>query len=153
MKVKRLFSFILALAVMATVFAVPVSAASLAGTDYGTVTQNSDGSVTLNFGADSITVKGNRGDMVTDSANGGVLRPDNLRTNDSNLAVLTMGEVDLNNTGYDKIDLYVASKNDAAVSVKVGETEVASFANVNNGAWDSFKTNTASLTTTELRAT
>lgn len=149
MKVKRLFSLVLALTVMATVFAVPVSAASLAGTDYGTVTQNSDGSVTLNFGADSITVKGNRGDMVTDSANGGVLRPDNLRTNDSNEAVLTMGEVDLNNTGYDKIDLYVASKNDAAVTVKVGETEVAAFANVNNGAWDSFKTNTASLTTTE----
>ena len=66
MKVKRLFSLVLALTVMATVFAMPVSAASLAGTDYGTVTQNSDGSVTLNFGADSITVKGNRGDMVTD---------------------------------------------------------------------------------------
>ena len=122
------------------------TAASAAG-DYGTVTTNPDGSKTLNFGQDSITVRGG-GSIITDAVNGGVLRPDNLKTDDNMVAVLTMPSVDLTNSGYDKIDLYAASKNDAAVSIKVGETEIASFDNVNNSSWDSYQVNTETLKTT-----
>ena len=122
---------------------------STAAIDYGTVTQNSDGSVMLNFGQDSITVKGNRGDIVTDSEHGGILRPDNLRTNDDSIAILTLPSVNLKNSGYDKLDLYVASEKNAAVVVKAGDTEIASISNINTSGWETFNVFTQTLTTTD----
>lgn len=153
MKVKRCLAFVLAAAVALSCVFVPAYAAnndvSLSAEDYGTVTENADGSKILNFGADSITVKGG-GEIIDDAVNGGVKRPDNLKTNDDNLAVLTLPSVNLKNSGHDKIDLLASSKNNASVSVKVGDVEVASFANANNGAWDNYNIPlTASLTTTE----
>ena len=126
-----------------------VSSASIPAyaADYGTASVGADGSLTLNFGVDSITQKGG-GSIIDDLVNG-VKRPDNLRTDDSNTAVLTMPEIDLNGTGYTKVDLYSASKNDAAVTIKAGDTVIAAFDNVNNGAWDSYYISTANLTTTE----
>ena len=138
MKMKRCIALILTLAMALSCVAISASAVSIedntntennqvstAAIDYGTVTQNSDGSVMLNFGQDSITVKGNRGDIVTDSEHGGILRPDNLRTNDDSIAILTLPSVNLKNSGYDKLDLYVASEKNAAVVVKAGDTEIA----------------------------
>lgn len=146
MKVQRIFAAVLAVAMVLTCVSLPAFAA---GENYGTVSVGADGSLTLNFGADSITASGN-GEIIDDAVNGGVKRPDNLKTNDDNLAVLTLPSVNLKNSGYEKIDLLASSKNDASVSVKVGDVEVASFANVNNGAWDNYSTPlTASLTTTE----
>lgn len=146
MRAKKTISALLASAM--TFSCVGVMPQALAqGEEYGTVTDTS-GAVVLNFGNESITTSGG-GSIITDTVNGGVLRPDNLRTDDNNLAVLTLPEVDLNNSGYNKIDILAASKNDASVVVKAGDTEIASFANVNSGAWDSYQVNTADLTTTE----
>lgn len=146
MNLKKCLAMILSASMALSGMVMP-SVASATG-EYGTVTTNSDGSKTLNFGQDSITVKGG-GSIITDTVNGGVLRPDNLKTDDNMVAVLTMPSVDLTNSGYDKIDLYAVSKNDAAVSIKVGETEIASFDNVNNSSWDSYKVNTETLKTTD----
>lgn len=148
MKVKRYLAFILAITLVMSCMFVPAYADEDAAADYGTITENADGSKTLNFGADSITVKGG-GSIIDDSANGNVKRPDNFKTNEDNLAVLTMPSVNLNGSGYDKIDLCVTSKKSASVSVKVGDTEIAAFADVNNGAWDNYNTVlTADLKTT-----
>ena len=117
---------------------------------FGTVTENADGSKTLNFGINSITVKGNRGDIVTDTDHDGVLRPDNLRTNEEYLAVLTLPSVNLKGTDFDKLELYVASMKNAKVSVIVGETEVALFDNINTGSWEDYKVFTENLKTTEV---
>ncbi|MDO5396444.1 MAG: glycoside hydrolase family 3 C-terminal domain-containing protein [bacterium] len=139
---KRLLALTTAAALAVSGMAIPAYAA-----DYGIASIGTDGSVTLNFGADSITQKGG-GSIIDDIVNN-VKRPDNLKTDDSNTAVLTLPEIDLNGTGYTKVDLYAASKNDAAVTIKVGDTEVASYANVNSGAWDSYAISTANLTTAE----
>ncbi len=131
-------------------FAAAEDTAAAAAADYGTVIEDNTGAVTLNFGNDSITTSGG-GSIITDSANGNVKRPDNLKTNKDGVAVLTLPEVDLSGKGYTKVDLYAASKNDAAVVVKVGDTEVASFDNVNNSSWDSYRVNTADLESTEAK--
>lgn len=162
MKMKRCIALILTLAMALSCVAISASAVSIedntntennqvstAAIDYGTVTQNSDGSVMLNFGQDSITVKGNRGDIVTDSEHGGILRPDNLRTNDDSIAILTLPSVNLKNSGYDKLDLYVASEKNAAVVVKAGDTEIASISNINTSGWETFNVFTQTLTTTD----
>ena len=159
---KRCIALILTLAMALSCVAISASAVSIedntntennqvstAAIDYGTVTQNSDGSVMLNFGQDSITVKGNRGDIVTDSEHGGILRPDNLRTNDDSIAILTLPSVNLKNSGYDKLDLYVASEKNAAVVVKAGDTEIASISNINTSGWETFNVFTQTLTTTD----
>ena len=152
MKSKRCLALILAIAVAMSCVFIPAYAAtgdvSLSGDDYGTVTDNADGSKTLTFGADSITTSGG-GAFGADSDNPGYSRPDNLKTDGSGKAVLTMPAVDLNGSGYDKIDLYAACQKDMAVSVKVGEVEIASFANVNNSEWHTYRVNTETLKTTE----
>lgn len=154
MKVKRCLAFVLAAAVALSCVFVPAYAAnndvSLSAEDYGTVTENADGSKILNFGTDSITTSG-RGEIITDSANN-VKRPDNLRTDGNDLAVLTLPAVDLNGSGYDKVDIYAGNRNTTKVTVKVGDTEVAVIENVNTGgdnsAWTNFQTFTGSLSTT-----
>ncbi|MGN0149736.1 MAG: glycoside hydrolase family 3 C-terminal domain-containing protein [Clostridia bacterium] len=145
MKLKKYLAAILSFSMAISCMILPMQA-SAAGEDYGTVTTNSDGSITLTFGADCITQSGG-GSVIDDTVNG-VKRPDNLKCDTNAAAVLTMPSVDLNDSGYNKLDLYAACKNDVSVSVKVGETEIASFANVNNGSWDSYQVNTASLITT-----
>lgn len=139
---KRLLALTTAAALAVSGMAIPAYAA-----DYGTASVGTDGSVTLNFGSDSITQKGG-GSIVDDMVNG-VKRPDNLRTDNDNAAVLTLPEIDLKGTGYTKVDLLAASAKNAAVTIKVGDTEVASIENTNNGAWDSYAISTANLTTTE----
>lgn len=145
MKVKKILAALVAVAMALSCVSLPAFAADA---DYGTETVGADGSLTLNFGADSITVKGG-GEIINDAANGNVKRPDNLKSDDSNLAVLTMNSVSLKGSGYEKLDLYAASNNDAKVVVKVGDTEVAVFDNVYNGSWDNYQVNTAELSTTE----
>lgn len=76
MNLKKCLALILSASMALSGMVMP-SVASAAG-EYGTVTTNSDGSKTLNFGQDSITVKGG-GSIITDTVNGGVLRPDNLK--------------------------------------------------------------------------
>lgn len=115
---------------------------------YGIVTDNTDGSKILNFGANSITVKG-RGEIVTDALNGGVQRPDNLRTDASNLAVLTMPSISLKDSGYDMVDIYVGAEKNAAVSIKVGATEVGTVANINTGGWTDFKVFSSALSSVD----
>lgn len=140
MKIKKLLSFVLAAVMLAPLM--PVVAAG----DYGTVTTDaSDGSMTLNFGEDSITQSGG-GSMIDDAANG-VKRPDNLKTNNDGAAILTLPSADI--SGYTQIDLYAASKNDAQVTVRVGKVTVAEFDSINNGSWDSYRLNTAKLLTSE----
>lgn len=158
MKTKKLIAFFVSLTVVlgTVMFPAAVSAdeqndstaAVLANDVYGTVTSNADGSVTLNFGQDSITTSG-RGSIITDEKNGNVLRPDNLRTNNNDLAVLTMAEVSLKDSGYDSIEILAANKNSSNVSVRVGGTEVAVFSGVNTSDWDDYRTFTQSLTTTD----
>lgn len=138
---KRLLALTTAAALAVSGMAIPAYAA-----DNGTASVGADGSVTLNFGADSITRSGG-GSIIDDLVNG-VKRPDNLKTDGNNTAVLTLPDIDLNGTGYTKVDLYAASKLDAAVTIKVGDTAVASYDNVNNGSWDSYAISTANLTTT-----
>ncbi|MCH5212445.1 MAG: glycoside hydrolase family 3 C-terminal domain-containing protein, partial [Oscillospiraceae bacterium] len=148
MKLRKYLAAVLSLSMAMSCAVMPMHGAMAADKDYGTVTDNADGSKTLNFGQDSITTKGG-GSIVTDSVNGGVLRPDNLKTNDADLAVLTMPSVNLKGSGYDKLDLFVATKNTSNVSVKVGDTEIASITGINTGAWDSYQAYTAALATTE----
>lgn len=153
MKTHKILSAFLAIVIVCTSIIIPAYAAETTDTatlaeDFGTVTNNADGSITLNFGQDSITTSG-RGEIITDSVNGGVLRPDNLRTDNSDLAVLTLPSVSLSGAGYDSIDIYAANENSSNISVRVGETEIASFTNVNTSAWDDYRVFTQSLTTTE----
>lgn len=153
MKTHKILSAFLAIVMVCTSIIIPAYAAETTDTatlaeDFGTVTNNADGSITLNFGQDSITTSG-RGEIITDSVNGGVLRPDNLRTDNSDLAVLTLPSVSLSGAGYDSIDIYAANENSSNISVRVGETEIASFTNVNTSAWDDYRVFTQSLTTTE----
>lgn len=153
MKTRRYLALILAVAVALSCVVIPTYAASSdvslsAGENYGTAVSNADGSTTLLFGEDSITTGGG-GSVGSDADNPGYSRPDNLKTDASGNAVLTLAAVDLNNSGYDKIDLYAASAKDAAVSVKVGDVEIASFANVNNGEWHTYSLNTQTLKTTQ----
>src|SRR5699024_10870040 len=101
-------------------------------------TNNADGSITLNFGQDSITTSGGGG-ITTDNVNGGVSRPDNLKTNDNDLAVLTLPSVSLSGSDYDSIDIYAANENSSNISVRVGETEIASFTNVNTSDWEDYR--------------
>lgn len=115
---------------------------------YGTITENTDGSKTLNFGENSITVKGG-GAIITDEVNGGVLRPDNFRTDGDGKGVLTMPSISLKASTYDKVDLYAAGAKNAAVSIHVGGTEVGSIENINTGDWTGYQVFTADITTTE----
>ncbi len=143
MQFRRLLAAVAAAAMSVSGLTLP----ALADGNYGTKIANSDGSVTLTFGADSITTSGG-GSVEDDTDNPGYIRPDNLKTDANGLAVLTMPEITL--TGqYDTVELYAACKNDMAVSVKVGDTEVAAVANVNNGEWHSYTTYTESLNAAE----
>ena len=155
MRTRRIIALALSVIMVLACMSLPAFAkaddtADAAANDYGTATVDNTGAVTLNFGNDSITTKGD-GSIIVDSANGNVKRPDNLKTNNDGLAVLTLPEVDLSGKGYTKVDLYAASKNDAAVVIKVGDTEVASFDNVNNGSWDAYRVNTADLKSTDAK--
>ncbi|MGN1115173.1 MAG: glycoside hydrolase family 3 N-terminal domain-containing protein, partial [Candidatus Ornithomonoglobus sp.] len=139
MKFKRF----LAAAIAASMSVSGLTLPALADGDYGTKNANSDGSITLNFGADSITTSGG-GSIIDDTVNG-VKRPDNLRCDANAVAVLTLPAIDLDAAGYNKVDLYAASKNSASVTIKVGDAVVAAFADVNNGSWDSYRINTESI--------
>lgn len=144
MGIKRFLAAILAVAVTLSCVMIPgLAFADETAPDYGKIATGSSGSTVLYFGNDSITTSGG-GSIITDSANGNVLRPDNLKVKDG-AAVLTLPSVDLNGKGYDKVDLYSASKNDASVTIKVGDVTVATIASVNNGAWDTYVANTADL--------
>lgn len=146
MNAKRLLALTLSASMaLATVPVLAQTATDANG--YGTATVNADGSVTLNFGENSIT-QSSKGSIITDSSYG-VLRPDNLKGKD-NVAILTLPEIDLSTAAYDKVDLLAACKNDVSVSIKVGGTEVAKFDEVNNGSWNSFNVNTADLITTSV---
>ncbi|MCI5605419.1 MAG: hypothetical protein MR413_07210, partial [Clostridia bacterium] len=105
MKLKKCLALILSASMALSGMVLP-SVASAEG-DYGTVTTNSDGSKTLTFGVDSITQSGG-GSFGEDADNAGYSRPDNLKTDSTGAAVLTLPEIDLNGSGYDKIDLYAA---------------------------------------------
>lgn len=146
MKLKKIVSFAAAAAV--TFGALPQAFAD-GGTDYGTINIMSDGSSLLNFGSDSITVKGNKGEIITDDENGGILRPDNLRTSDDGLAVLTLPYIELSNTDYNRIEIYAANENNSSVSVKVGDTEIAVFDSVYTGGWTNYSVFSAELITNQ----
>lgn len=144
MKLKGIVSF--AAAATVAVSALPQTFAE-GGTDFGKVTVMSDGSSLLNFGSDSITVKGNKGEIINDSDNGDVLRPDNLRTDSNGLAVLTLPAMDLNGTDYNRIEIYAANENKSSVSVKAGDTEIAVFDSVYTGDWTNYSSFNAELIT------
>ena len=112
--------------------------------DYGTTSAGVDGSLTLYFGAESITQSG--GGTIADDTSLNSKRTENLRTDASNTAVLTLPEVDLNGKGYTAIDVYAASKKNAKLNVKIGDTPIAELENINNSSWDSYKVSTAALT-------
>lgn len=135
MKLKGIVSF--AAAATVAVSALPQTFAE-GGTDFGKVTVMNDGSRLLNFGTDSITVKGNKGEIINDSDNGDVLRPDNLRTDSDGLAVLTLPAVDLSGTDYNRIEIYAANENNSSISVKAGDTEIAVFDSIYTGGWTNY---------------
>lgn len=141
---KKLLALTLAAAMSAS--ALPVLASTTEDADgYGFTTVNADGSTTLNFGNNSITKSGG-GSIITE---GDILRPDNLRTaKDENLTILTLPKIDLNGSGYDKVELAVGSKKSASVSIQVGGVEVAKLDEVNNGDWATYTPHTMDLTTT-----
>lgn len=148
MKFKKYLAIVLAVLMTLSCMVLPPQLLVLAAGDYGIVTTNSDKSITFSFGEDSITQSGG-GALIEDTVNVGYKRPDNLKTNSSGVAVLTLQTIELKDSGFDKIDLYAACKNDMAVTIKVGDTTVATFDNVNSGAWDVYRTNTAELITTQ----
>ncbi|MGM9936774.1 MAG: hypothetical protein ACI38A_05470, partial [Candidatus Ornithomonoglobus sp.] len=121
MRLKKALSAFVAAAMAASCITVP----ALAEGDYGTVTTNSDGSITLNFGQDSITQSAHHSKeaMVTDTTYN-VLRADYFQTDGSGEAVLTLPSVDLNGTGYTKVDVTGAVLNSMAMEIKVGDTSV-----------------------------
>ncbi len=145
MKFRKAISMALAAVMTLTSLAIP----SLAEADYGTVTTASDGSVTLSMGQDSITLSGG-GSIMTDDTAVGAPRTERFKTDSTGQATLTLASVDLNGKGYDKVDIQVSNEKDTQVIVKVGETEVATFGNINNGDWDVYAVNTAVLTNTTV---
>lgn len=155
MKTGRITALVLSFLMALTCLSIPTFAeiddsATAAAGDFGTVTEDGTGGITLKFGNDSITVSGGGSVLSNDAAVGGP-RTENLKTNDSGSAQLTLPEVDLGGKGYTKVDLNVADNKDAAVVIKVGDTEVASFDNVNNNSWDSYATNTADLKSADAK--
>ena len=148
MKLKKSLAVILSVLMALSCMVFPPQLFVLAAGDYGIVTTNSDKSLTFSFGEDSITQSGG-GVLIEDTVNGGYKRPDNLKTNKDGVAVLTLQNVELKDSGYDRIDLYAGCKTDVAVTIKVGSTTVATFNNINTGSWSKYQINTANLITTE----
>lgn len=149
MKLKKCFSMILSLSMALSCVILPSQTSALAdGEDYGTVTDNSDGSVTLNFGDNSITQSGRNGKeaIVTDGKYN-VKRADYFEVDTDGKAVLTLPSVNLSGTDYTKVDITGAVLNSVSVDVKVGETTVASYDNVYTGNWNTYSTFTADLIT------
>lgn len=118
---------------------------------YGTITNNSDGSKTLYFGEQSITQSTSAAKIVNDSVNGvSILRPDYFYPGSNGYGELTMAEVDLSNTDYDKVEVVLSNQGTSDIVIKVGGTEVASLTDVTTGGWSPFGTFTADLSTTDV---
>lgn len=127
------------------VFAATDDTAAAAAEDYGTVTKNADGSVTLALGANSIS---GGGSVKTSGVNGvpnGTPVTDRLGDG----ATVTLPEIDLKGSGYDKVEFYVGNTNTTTVTFKVGGVSVAALEGVTTGDWANFQLFTADLTTTE----
>ncbi len=155
MKANRFIALIIAIAVAFSCVVLPAYAATddavlSADPDYGTVTNNSDGSITLNFGQDSVTQSGrNKKESIVTDSTYGVPRPDYFEVDSNGAAVLTLPSVDLNGTGYTNVDVTGAVLNSVSIEVKVGDTTVASNSDVYTGSWSTYKTFTSDLVTTE----
>ncbi len=118
---------------------------------YGTAVKNDDGSTTMLFGNSSIIQSTSQAKMVSDTVNGiTLLRPDYFYPGSNGYGELRMAEIDLSNTGYDKVDVVVSNQGSSNVVVKVGGTEVASLTDVTTGGWTPFGTFTADLTTKDV---
>ena len=142
MKFKRLLSAVLAVFMLLTV----TPAVFADDPDYGTASTGADGSVTLNFGYDSIikSAHHSKETMVTDKTYN-VLRADYFQTDSSGEATLGLPSVSLSDGGFTKVDIVGAVLNNMTVEIKVGDVSVASM-DVFTGSWDEYKTFTADLT-------
>ena len=108
--------------------------------DYGTASA-SDNTVTLTFGADSIA---SAGGTVNNS---GIT--DSLSLNGStSKAILMLPYIEDLSDCY-KVDVNVAHNNgNAAVTVKAGDTQIASISGIATGGWQTYNTYSSSLTNT-----
>ncbi len=148
MKIKQCLSLILVFVIAMSCIVTSAFPVAAADKDYGTVKTGANGSMFLYFGADSITVKGSKGEMKNDTVNGiSLLRPDSVNTDDNGDVVLTLPSVDLTGKDFDKIDLVMSNKNTSNVAVKAGETEIASFTSLTTGDWNDYQTFTANIST------
>ncbi len=118
-----------------------------AATQYGTVTENADGSATLNFGENSVTTS-NGGKMMTD---GDIIRPDSVKATSDDIAVFTLPEIDLAGK-YAKAVINMSKEtgtnnnpNKVNVTVKVGETVVAEFKDLGTSGWNDYQDFTVDL--------
>jgi len=146
MKIKRWFSFFMAAIMsMSLCLSCVAEAADETEKDYGTVKEGAGGSLFFYLGDDSIII-GN-GTIKSDTVNMiSLKRTENLETNNGN-AQLRFPAVDLNGKNFDKLDLWVGSEKDAALSIKVGNTEVASFSNIKGSGWEPVVHTTNLITT------
>lgn len=148
MKLSRIVSIVLSVMMALSCISVPAFAAvddvSAAALNYGTVTKNDDGSTTLALGSDSVSGGGSVKTSGVDGVASGTPVTDRLK----NGAKITLPDVDLNNSGYDKVEFYAGNENTTTVTIKVGDTQVASLEGVTTGAWATYQLFTADLSTT-----
>ncbi len=148
MKSGRITALVLSVMMVLSSFCVPAFAAvddaSAAAANYGTVTKNDDGSTTLALGSDSVSGGGSVKTSGVDGVANGTPVTDRLK----NGAKITLPDLDLNNSGYDKVEFYAGNENTTTVTIKVGGTQVASLEGVTTGAWASYQLFTADLSTT-----
>lgn len=105
--------------------------------DYGIITKNADGSITLTFGENSI-IQGN-GKIVNDGPNG-TMRTDSLKpSGDPSKAILYLPIVE-DLAGYDTVTVNMSNGskegNTINYSIFVGETEIAFESEINTGLND-----------------
>lgn len=117
---------------------------------YGKVVDNDDGSKTLYFGTESITQSNSQAKIVSDTVNNvELVRPDYFYPGSNGYGELTMSEINLKDSGYDKVEFVLANQSTSNVVIKVGGTQVASFTDVTTGGWSPYKTFAADLSTTD----
>lgn len=117
---------------------------------YGKVVDNDDGSKTLYFGTESITQSNSQAKIVSATVNNVELkRPDYFYPGSNGYGELTMSEINLKDSGYDKVEFVLANRDTSDVVIKVGGTQVASFTGVTTGDWSTYQTFAADLSTTD----
>lgn len=126
---------------------------TLPDSDYGWIRTYDDGSKKLYFGSNSITTySGNtEANIASDTDDGmSIKRPDSVKANSDDLVVLTLPEIDLSSSDFDKVTICAAMPNNPTkVTVKVGDTVVGVIENIKTSSWSDYAEFSASLDTSQ----